>query len=79
MSGETNRARTGKNASPAVRRPYSPGSRGVGAILHQPIIVVLGSTVRTWDVSIGVNFGLVRVVGFVAIILAYEELAEGIT
>jgi hypothetical protein len=41
-------------------------------ILHQPIIVMLGYVVRTWELSIGAKYAIVLVAGFAAIMLVYE-------
>lgn len=41
-------------------------------ILHQPVIVMLGYVMRTWDLSIGAKYVIVLVVGFAAIMLVYE-------
>lgn len=41
-------------------------------ILHQPVIVMLGYVVRTWDLSIGAKYTIVLVAGFAIIALVYE-------
>ena len=41
-------------------------------ILHQPVIVMLGYIVRTWDLSIGAKYTIVLVAGFAVVMLVYE-------
>jgi glucan biosynthesis protein C len=41
-------------------------------ILHQPVIVILGYVIRTWDVSIGVKYLILSVTAFTVIMLVYE-------
>jgi peptidoglycan/LPS O-acetylase OafA/YrhL len=41
-------------------------------ILHQPVIVLLGYLMRTWDLSISAKYTIVLVVGFAVIMLVYE-------
>ncbi|HEU5086039.1 MAG TPA: hypothetical protein VFT99_01295, partial [Roseiflexaceae bacterium] len=41
-------------------------------ILHQPVIVLLGYLVRTWNLSIGAKYAIVLIVGFAVIMLVYE-------
>ena len=41
-------------------------------ILHQPVIVILGYVIRTWDMSIGVKYLILSVTAFAVIMLVYE-------
>jgi peptidoglycan/LPS O-acetylase OafA/YrhL len=41
-------------------------------ILHQPVIVMLGYVIRTWDMSIGVKYMIVSIIAFTVIMLVYE-------
>lgn len=45
-------------------------------ILHQPVIVVIGSVIRTWDLSIGLKYLIVSTAAFAVIVLVYEVLVR---